>query len=72
MVIRAEVPRRPCPALALCSLDKAQLWRPRRNFLLRRNFNVAPTVKYCVYLCFNCAYGCLIASISIDATNGRN
>ena len=48
----------------------------RRNYgdrdaaiLLRCNYNVAPTVEYCVYLCFNCAYGCLIASISIDATN---
>jgi hypothetical protein len=36
--------------------------------LLRRNYNVADTVEYCVYLCFNCVYRFLIASMSIDAT----
>jgi hypothetical protein len=56
--------------MGLCSLDEAQLWRPLdAAILLRRNYNVAPTVEYCVYLCFNCVYGFLIAPISIDATN---
>jgi predicted metalloprotease len=38
----------------------------------RRNIYVASMLEYCVYMCFNCAYVGLIASISIDATNREN